>query len=1149
MRFGGTVTGPTVIAEFSKDESVNLGLNFADHSAFVCYFKGTPYYSVGTWYQVNNDTTGTNGGSSYVALTSLLDFSNNDVLEYVQSIFTQGGYFMCVFDLYVPPGHYDAAIARHSVNITADYRDTSTYVYGLADSKRRTMGSQGTAFVQPNALVDGPAGLAYSKEWSVDCTSGNYDPWGTGQDLFYIYCPYLPNVGLKEFRFIEGYLQESENNPIGVEQFPYVLNNGANDWGRFTDKNGFYWAYTTRTPGANTQSIFIGPCKLNCQLNIVFNIPTSRLGFGWIVDGNAYISDHNYGVFGNCNRILVTGTILALDGVTPLANVGVSMFGGATTYTGSDGTFTLVVHNGQEFLLNSAIYVNAGGNFYITTANCGIVQTFPFSESRVPCFNCNTRNYPDLINLLLNAQSLTQTSVKENGTYSVGLVVADLAGRMGFVNVFQNVKIPSFLVNGNTYSQYLQMLIGGSLGLPSQFAWAAPCVSNNLGILKFIQWVGDSLNYVDAAGNVVTDPASAVFVSIAINSFYNYNVAKNFTLLTGYQFALGDRIRILDDGIGDLLTVAKYGQPIDLQILGTNYNQAVETAGILPNSSNVPIINQNTTFQQNTTINNPGGATTSSTTPLTLANEINITLYVKYTPKFAELIANTGVGNNGFWIELYTPFQQAQSQSVPYNILPWYPVINGEIAIFNGFVNGKPTYIFPTSINLPFWDTYLFSRNINIPNVGSRNFTHPFESQNISDNFGYQVSSGGPQTIKNDNAKQLWFPSKVSQSEDLTSIGILNGLGFFAGGSKEKDFSQYPWGSILCAHAEMNYLFFLCENDWFTTDFNFHYAYPNAQGVMITNLDQGLSTPHQKLGQKYGCSFEDTGTIVIADGQIGWYDRKNETYIISDYREAVDICKGQVESYFNVKTNFITEWNNTAAYGHTFDVIAGIDLERLYIHITFRPRRSNSNAPASYVNQLRNTSLDHQETFVYSLKYKKWVRTVGFAPESYGKVRGNAIGTQMITFAAGIPYLHNSEVLNFNNFYGIQTESVMAGVDSSESTINKVWESISLDINGMAFYFASMYTNEPNSFSYISMKQITDKENLYYASVKKDMNSYPEPTPNQSPQWFRSMQLDGKRVYSLFLVYTLVQDPMNLGNYFEIKKIYTLYRSSARTKK
>lgn len=1134
MRFGGLDFGGPTLAAWNPAESAAFSLDFADKDAFRCYLKGTPYYSDGQWYQVNSDY-------SLVKIQSLLDFSNNDVLEYVRNVYTSNGFFVCVFDFVVPAGRYIAAMGRHNVSSTGDYRNTSTYVYGIANSRIFDQINSETRTLRTRAIV------RYSKEYEIDCTLGNVDVWGNGMDLFYINCPYLrSNFGpgtSGDFRFIEGYLQESPSNPIAMELFPYAFSeNGAGeDWGKMTDKNGFYWGYT-KVEEAGVVDIQI-QCFINCGIPLFFNIVTNS-GTGWRPNAPAYLSDHNGGIVGDCNRVIFTGKITSLDGTLGYSNISISIVDGETVVTRSDGTFELIIHNGLNTPRSSNVYVNASGNFLITISNCGYISLYHYNEILAPCFNCQKRVYPVPLILGVNVQGGTQYSLKENGSYSTGLVVADLAGRMTFVNIIKDLSVSSFLQRDDTLATFFRMLIKGPLDFGPDMKWFAPYVSNQLNILNYIQWVGDSIQYIDNNGGVVSDVASAVFVSISIQSLYNNNISRNFSILSTYQFTPDDRIRILDDGNGNLLDVADFGSPIDLQVLGTNYNQAAMAAGIIPNTNTQPTINNNVT--NTTTVNTAN--TPSITTIATVQNSINVTLYVKYDARLDKLI-----GNTGFWIEIYTPSQQSSDSDIPYNELEWKPIINGEIADFTGYSNGLPAYNYPTSIDINFWDTYLFPRNINIPFVGDKFFSHPFESPNISDTFGYHVTSGGRKNFKNDDAKQEWFPADLIKSNDFSGTGIINGLGTFKS-SNRKDFSQYPFGPINMMKSQRSIIFVLCQNDWFVVSFDFHFVYPDARGVMITNLDNNISTPNQKIGNNFGLQPEDTGSVIIYEEFISWYDRKNQAWVISDYKTAKDISLfnpnegvvGGMSSYLNSKSRAISEWNKGVNNSSKFDVIGGVDLERGNLYLTFRPRRKNSNDLTSYINQRRGIDLLHQETLVYNTITRRFTRFENFTPEAYGKMRGKTTGIQLVTFAAGIPYTHNTGNDSFNMFYSIQTDSVIVGVFNQNQDINKIFANLVLDINGPGMYIDFLRTNEPNSFSYVPMNLVNKKENKYYLSILRDMVSYFAPIPENE---FRSTLIDGKRIYNLYLLFRLIGDPNNRGKYFELKVIYNLFTDSTNEKK
>ena len=1138
MRFGGLNYGGTGgtpnQAGIDFNISTDFGLNFADKNAFRCYLKGTPYYVDGQWYQVNQDF-------SLVALPDLLDFSNPDVLQLVRNIYIAGGFFVCVFTFTIPAGRYIATIGRHSVPSAGDFIDSSTYIYGIANSRKISSVNSEINTLRPDAIV------VYSKEIEIDCTAGNVDVWGNGHDLFYIYCPY---VSTSNFRFIEGYFQESQDSPLGMELYSYQVqiggNVGADDWGRFTDKNGFYWAYIVESSAGIADVHIVG--NINC-VQVNFDIRTAQGGTGWKQNPTAYLSDHNAGVVGPCNRVLYSGTITSLDGTIPYSNIAVSIKDGATVLTDENGNFTLIIHNGFPFPRVSNVYVNSGGNFVITIADCGYIPINTYEESLAPCVPCNVRNYPIPLNMMIYIQNTSEQSLKSGGIYVNSVVVGDLAGRLSFMNIISKTPVPSFTERGNTLATYFQWLINGPLNLNQvnpDWKWIAPGVSKNLRESAYTEWVGDYIEYIDNNGNVVSDASSAVYCSISITSLYNYNVARNFSTLATYQFTPGDRVIIMDDGNGNLLT----GNPIDLKILGSNYNQAAQTSGLIPSTSTVPIINNNLSNTQSVTTSVTDGSGTTGTTVSiqTVQNQQAITIYVLYDPRLTPLI-----NAKGLWIELWTPADQSAILQFS-ETQGFYPIINGEVAEFTGYgTNGEPQYEYPTEIDITFWDTYLFQRSITIPTIGDKYFSHPFESPNISDTFGYDLTSGGRLNFNNNLAKQIWIEDEAAKSDNFIINGTLNGIGTF-NTANAKRFTDFKSGQINMVIAVRNVVFFLCENDFFVTDYNFQYIYANAQGVAVANLNDTLGSPHQKVGSNYGVRGEDTGTIVVYEDMISWYDRKNQAWVISDYRTAKDISlfneklgvTGGMSSYLNSKTRAISNWNMTAPNSSRFDVIGGVDTERGNLYLTFRPRRNNSNDPTSYGSTRENIDLNHQETLVYNTITQRFVRFENFTPEAYGKMKGKTTGIQLVTFAAGVPYLHNTGNQSFNNFYSIQYDWTMIGGFNQNQEVNKVFANLVLDINGPGAYIDFLRTNDPNSFSYVPMNLVRKIENKYYLTLLRNMWTFFPPGTQDA---FRSTLIDGKRIYNLYLLFRLVGDPNNRGKYFELKTIYNLVADTVNQKK
>lgn len=1122
----------------NENESKEFALDFSGKNGFRCYLKGTPYYADAEWYVSDQDF-------KLSKIDHVINNQDPNDIEFLTNTIENYGFFVGMFTFAVPAGRYIAALGRHNVASNEDYRGTSTYVTGIANSRAASVVSypvtvvmNGTRpsvnTVKPNAIV------TRSKEIEIDCVNGDVDFWGLKDannnyvgDLFYVLTPFNGRgsrnnlATYNRWKFIEGYLKESSSG-LPVEKFSYGLISGSTSYGEngvFTDKNGFFFGYCW-----GQDSVYLGMNVtftniINC-ISQSFVVETIR-GSGWYKDFaisvNTYYPSYPY----LSDRVTLTDTITDLLGVTPYANIAVSIKDGATAYTDDNGRFTLIVHNGQQTPRVDNVYVNSSGNFSLFVAGCGIVPKFIYSQYRFTCPALQEQVWNNFLNnLRVYIQDSEYKSLKSSSSLIEGIVGADLAGRVTFVCKFSTPQIPSFLqrpLGRNTNPTHLVWSLVGDLNLDADIRtqdikWLSFFTTKAINYKKYLQWVGDKIEFIDTNGGVTTDTALASLVKITVSSLLNTNIANNLSLLTKYQFILDDRLRVFDNGDGQLLDTATYGDMIDVQIQGTNYNEAAINAKLIPPSENT-VLNADSVVGDNP-----------------------ITLYVKYDKRFSVLKDKTA-----FWIEVYTPSQN--TELLPFEqIESYFPIIGGEIAQYTGGGIAAPTYNYPKFGDLNYWDTYMIRRNI----IGiGKYIAHTFESPNITDTWGANITSGGKQNSINANAAQLWYFDSTIKSDDYVNGRNVNGLSTFRR-KNIKDFKGYKRGGIVAISCQFSVILFLAENDWFTTDYNYNYIYANRQGVQVANLDDNLSVPHQKIGQNYGCRLEDTAAVIMLNEYVWWIDSKNQGAILSDYRQAVDVSditdnegrKMGIKSYLIEKIKTIDAWNNGNSINKRFDIVCGIDIIRNNIHVGIRPRRENSTSLYSFVNQHRNIDLNYQESFVFNLDSKRWTRFNNFIPEAYGKLRGS-LGTEFISFASGIPYRQNKDTNSFLNYYGIQTEPVIYGVvNKNEETVN-ILQSLSMDLNNTKFYIDLVYGTQTYGYSYIPVNRFVEKEKMFYAAFLKDMVSYLQnPVVND----YRSTLIDGKRIFSEYFIIRFIQEYQTLGQYFQLNSIDLLTTTSASTK-
>jgi hypothetical protein len=1016
-----------------------------------------------------------------------IDVNSEDQKNLVKEIFDAGGYFIWQHEFTVPAAKYIARLVRHNADLDGDFRKTSTYVMGISNSQRKD---------PVQALLGTGALVTSAKEMEIDATAGDVDVWGNGRDLFHVFAPYDYHEGTNHrWRFMEGYVYEDHDSGRGVELFKYNATEGFPELvrrGDYTDHNGFYFTYTARG-GAKTSKVYFWG-KLNCIVKPFTGEwfksndlpPKDR---GWYKD-NIYVSDNNVGKFGLCNRILVRGTVKDCDGAG-IAGVGVTITRGTSTTTDSSGAYELVVHNDFNQVRGDKIYFNSGGECAFVDCNCQPLVVEEYTDTAVNCIQCTQRVFPRQIDRVVKSAVTVQRGLKGGGRYGIGIAGKDLAGRATWIGLIDYLDIPTFLETKTFAPVQLNWFIKDlTKKFPDFIKYISFFRTSNLAYTSFLQWVGDKIEYLDAHGNV-TDPEGATNVRITIQSLNEFNLQNNFATTTNYQFVQGDFVRFYDDGDGNLFDIT--GGYMDYLIQGTNW-----------------------------------GAVTTETNP-DAPVEDGKSFIIPYDKRLSVLKKK-----NGFWIEIIRP-KECVNKEIYYTICGNIPVVDGTPQVSAG--------------TLSTWDTYYQSRLINIEDALGKTFNHPFESSSITDFWGADVQSGGRPHFRDELAEAKWYPDDVIKSDEFVNEGRVNGLGTYRGKNR-KQFKGQDWGGIVAMHAERNIIAFVCENDWFTTDYNMNYARVTPEGLIIANLDKNLGEPYQKIGNKHGCGFENTSTIGFFDSYAWWADTKDGAAILFSYRDSEDISAIDNKQYFLEKFKYVHQWNQGLPaddFKDYIDLVTGVDPQRGDIYFTFRPRRGRTNNPLSFINQERETFNDVQETFVFNAQMKKWTGWVGFCPEGYGMLPKSRTGSEFITFAAGKPYYHNSvNVADYCTFYGVQTERVEEFIINDSEDIVKIFQAIIINDSRLSWFVDRFVTSQENSFSYVPILYMNKAEGVHYSRLLMDMNCYPSMNPEES---YRCMIFDGKRMFGNWGKFRIVGDPNQMNAYDEMNDIIVRVASAALTGK
>lgn len=1077
VRFGGVTINSDGTVQIAEEESNIFGLNFGDRQGPLMYLRGTPYISVGKQYKINAD-----GTKEFIGIIDIGVASQRDL---VSDIFRSGGTIIMQHDFFVPAGRYIATLANHAVSLEADYQKTSTYIHGIGRTILRPFEANNMG---EETLVN------RNKEIEINACDGDVDLYrGSGPDFLYVFVPKDYESGdNRRWRFIEGYVYESNEEKIGVELLNYEPTNGEDIYkktGTFTDHNGFFYAFTARGAAQEANVAFRG--NWNCaitgaELFQTSGLPGRTTGY---YKTNVIVSDRFGGEFPACNRIVVRGKISSCDTGIGLSGVAVTLTRGMTTFTASDGTFVLIAHNDRVPVRQDRFYFNASGACIFVDCNCQCIPVINYTDVNVPCVVCNEREYPTEVNVSLRTVVTDQKALKGGARYGVGIVEYDIAMRGTLVGFIDHAQVPTFMERGNFVPTVLGWELLGPLGLKPTTAYVSFFRTKNLNFESYLQWVGDKIEYLNSSGDVTGGVAGAVRARVTIQSLNEFNIDNNFSTTTKYQFVEGDMLRIYDNGDGVMFDPDITDGFLDYQILGTNWNETEQS-------------------------------------------EDGKSFIIPFDSRLQSLKEKCG-----FWIELLRP-KVCQDKEVYCEICGTYPVINGEIA--GGVTSGV----------LNTWDTYYQSRFFRIEGCVGKTFNHPFESSSVSDFFGTNCDSCGRQSVRDDTVIQRWYPDDIIKSDDFVNEGGFNGLGTFREKNR-KQFKGQQGGGIVAMHAERKIIYCIGQNDWFTLDYDMNVVRITEAGIAVANLSQSLSDQNQKVGSNYGCAFSDTATIQFFDGLAIWADAANKGIIISDYRNATNIAEVDNKQYITDKFKFITEFNGSLSetnyLPYLYEMVFGIDVEARELYCTFRPRRNHTSRLDSFVNELREIHIPHQETFVFHLDQKKWMRWAHFTPELYVSTRNFRNGSAMMMFANGQPHYFDANSSNdWNTYFGIKCEMVVEVIYSEDSNKNKIGQSAVIESNNMLWFVDRVMTEEQNSLSYIPPAYMKRKENIWYSEFLADMNSYPNPDP---AQLFRRMLIDGKRVYGQSLRIRLVADTSRLGEYCELNNLWVRTAASEKSGK
>lgn len=454
------------------------------------------------------------------------------------------------------------------------------------------------------------------------------------------------------------------------------------------------------------------------------------------------------------------------------------------------------------------------------------------------------------------------------------------------------------------------------------------------------------------------------------------------------------------------------------------------------------------------------------------------------------------------------------------------------------------------------YDTYLFRRAIPYKTVNSGDvirsnvFPFAFEHHSPSDLWGDHCNDIGRVTVKNPYEVQKCAKTKVRVSNAFVSDKVLNGLGRFS----DEDvmiFDEQEWGSITAMITALNFVLFICEHNNFVCGYKEDTLRLDANNSVRASGTL-FGRPEKKIGSTYGCQVFEVNTIRENQGLVCFVDSANNGLIKSNFSECVD---GSVDAGFSswmaAKIKHVQQYNQTDEEFIKF-FHAEFDPKRKdYIVTTFRLPKvdangniGNGNADADYINNLREISIEDNETIAYDPigdgRNSQLKRFYSYTSEYLGSLFGDNNDNQLISFKNALPYFHykvnrTPAQTDYLQFYGVICEKIFEVVLNAQINAVKrfLWNHVHCREH---IFFADRIITESRQISRILLEHWEKTENISMANFKCDLGTFKD--PNIPILQVPGTELfDGDLLFGKWIKVRYVGDPQNNKYYCELNGV------------
>jgi len=995
-----------------------------EQKGFIGYFAGTNISTISKQYFLSN--TG--------QLTEVKDFSEDALNSlYYSKTFggplgdpnyshTPNGVFLQKFEFNsLPKGRYIFRIASHRFDPAPglDFRETSTYTSGLYYLNRSN-------FANP-INFDINSRVSQSKEIVIDACEKSYDGI-TDNKILVIFDLCFTNSDIEQ-----GYVvntDEAGKAQYGIELLQH--NGGDGDKkANFTDHNGFFFTADTYK---NFDNYIYGYCS--CVKKQLFHTQTGNNNnahaiINWYLNSAASGSGCATWNTRPCNQVQIKGKVKLCGTDIGIPNVSVVLTRGKAALTDDNGEYTL-------FASDDVLNPNRQDQLYFVTNGCAFEGCDTICLDPIPitiykCITCEER--------IITVQDVfvkfrTSKGLLSGVTYPVGVVGWDWLGRATYVQALDDLTIPSVQQTKAFSPSTISAQIDASAIFPADIDYITFWIGEPSGILEYITWIVDKVEFVDNSGAI--NEAAPSQIKIYYGSLIEYNKQNNYNTTVNWSF--------------------------------------------IDSITNEPVISDKVVFL----LNGDGNFFSKSITALVKYDQEGKYFLINYTNDLKDLKENA-------IIRILRP-KICDTADFYYELCDTVYIESRKATVNNVLLNAFDTYYINRQIPVPIDvgdETQIQLRVFGVPfehnspsdfwgekckNIGRVNIENPQETEIYRQD---QVAlSGALSDTGQLNFLNYFDSAKKTNFSDTYINGIVSVL-------------PYP-GILLIIGQSDNFIVGFNDNLMRVN------ADGTAQAASISNAFGKPQT--KITGNYGCLLFDKNtisryeNTVHWLDSSRSTVVQHNYQHAIQVTKAdpAIGVVGG-VDSWIRPKVKAVQAYNlinENKRYFH--GIINPVNQE--YILTDFIIGANN------YVNSERGVNIFVPETISFNTVTKLWRMWYGFVPAMYAQLQGEVSAQQLFSFVNGVPYKHYSvSGQGYGMIYGIQQANRVFEVVAVINGMNKKRFNNISQYCKQAQYFCDRARTENDQETRVLLDNWLQAEYGWHAPLLCDLNTpFSENLPKQT---------------------------------------------------